>query len=72
LAPEGWGRPKRITPRWLNYERTETFSGAVLTTLAAGAMIAFAAFGLPPKPWRLLDWSLQHDICPHPSTTRVG
>jgi|GEM_PF-6342578 hypothetical protein len=27
--------------------------------------------GLPPKPWRLLDWSLQHDICSHPSTTRV-
>ncbi len=37
---------KRITPRWLNYERTETFLGAVLTTLAAGAMIAFAAFAL--------------------------
>ncbi len=37
---------KRITPRWLNYERTETFLGAILTTLAAGAMIAFAAFGL--------------------------
>ena len=37
---------KRITPRWLNYERTETFLGAILTTLAAGAMIAFAAFAL--------------------------
>ncbi len=37
---------KRITPRWLNYERAETFLGAILTTLAAGAMIAFAAFAL--------------------------
>ncbi|MDA8285528.1 MAG: divalent metal cation transporter [Actinomycetota bacterium] len=37
---------KRITPRWLNYERTETLLGAILTTLAAGAMIAFAAFAL--------------------------
>ena len=37
---------KRITPRWLNYERAETFLGAVLTTLAAGGMIAFAAFAL--------------------------
>ena len=37
---------KRITPRWLSYERTETFLGAILTTVAAGAMIAFAAFAL--------------------------
>jgi NRAMP (natural resistance-associated macrophage protein)-like metal ion transporter len=37
---------KRITPRWLNYERADTLIGCVLTTIAAGAMIAFAAFAL--------------------------
>jgi len=35
---------KRITPRWLNYERADTLIGCVLTTIAAGGMIAFAAF----------------------------
>jgi NRAMP (natural resistance-associated macrophage protein)-like metal ion transporter len=37
---------KRITPRWLNYERADTLIGCVVTTVAAGAMIAFAAFAL--------------------------
>ncbi|HLH65338.1 MAG TPA: NRAMP family divalent metal transporter [Solirubrobacteraceae bacterium] len=32
---------KRITPRWLNYERADTFFGAALTTIAAGGMIIF-------------------------------
>jgi NRAMP (natural resistance-associated macrophage protein)-like metal ion transporter len=37
---------KRITPRWLQYERADTLFGCVVTTVAAGAMIAFAAFAL--------------------------
>jgi Mn2+/Fe2+ NRAMP family transporter len=37
---------KRISPRWLQYERADTLFGCVLTTVAAGAMIAFAAFAL--------------------------
>jgi Mn2+/Fe2+ NRAMP family transporter len=37
---------KRITPRWLRYERADTLIGAVITTIAAGAMMAFAAFAL--------------------------
>ncbi len=37
---------KRITPRWLNYERADTLIGCVVTTIAAGGMIAFAAFAL--------------------------
>jgi Mn2+/Fe2+ NRAMP family transporter len=37
---------KRITPRWLNYERADTLFGCIVTTVAAGAMIAFAAFAL--------------------------
>ncbi|MHB1783052.1 MAG: NRAMP family divalent metal transporter, partial [Acidimicrobiales bacterium] len=34
---------KRISPRWLNYERLDTFAGGVLTTLAAAGMIVFGA-----------------------------
>jgi Mn2+/Fe2+ NRAMP family transporter len=37
---------KRISPRWLNYERADTLLGCIITTVAAGAMIAFAAFAL--------------------------
>lgn len=37
---------KRITPRWLKYERADTLIGCVITTIAAGGMIAFAAFAL--------------------------
>ena len=37
---------KRITPRWLNYERADTLIGCVITTVAAGGMIVFAAFAL--------------------------
>ncbi len=34
---------KRISPRWLNYERLDTFAGGVLTTVAAAGMIVFGA-----------------------------
>ncbi len=34
---------KRISPRWLNYERLDTIVGGFLTTIAAGAMIVFGA-----------------------------
>ncbi len=37
---------KRISPRWLQYERSDTLLGCVITTVAAGGMIAFAAFAL--------------------------
>ncbi len=37
---------KRITPRWLRYEQADTFIGCIITTVAAGGMIAFAAFAL--------------------------
>jgi NRAMP (natural resistance-associated macrophage protein)-like metal ion transporter len=37
---------KRISPRWLRYEQADTFCGCIITTVAAGAMIAFAAFAL--------------------------
>jgi Mn2+/Fe2+ NRAMP family transporter len=37
---------KRITPRWINYERIDTGLGAVVVVLGAGAMICAAGFAL--------------------------
>jgi NRAMP (natural resistance-associated macrophage protein)-like metal ion transporter len=34
---------KRISPRWLNYERADTFVGGIFTTVAAVGMIVFGA-----------------------------
>jgi Mn2+/Fe2+ NRAMP family transporter len=36
---------KRITPRWINYERVDTMLGALVVVVGAGALIAVAAFG---------------------------
>jgi NRAMP (natural resistance-associated macrophage protein)-like metal ion transporter len=35
---------KRITPRWINYERADTFIGAFVVVIAAAALIAITAF----------------------------
>ncbi len=35
---------KRITPRWINYERADTVIGSIVTVVGAGAMIATCAF----------------------------
>jgi NRAMP (natural resistance-associated macrophage protein)-like metal ion transporter len=35
---------KRITPRWINYERADTVIGAFVVVLGAGALLAVAAF----------------------------
>jgi Mn2+/Fe2+ NRAMP family transporter len=35
---------KRITPRWINYERVDTFVGAAVVVIAAGALICVTAF----------------------------
>jgi NRAMP (natural resistance-associated macrophage protein)-like metal ion transporter len=37
---------KRITPRWINYERLDTFIGAVVVVIGAGALICATAFAL--------------------------
>jgi len=37
---------KRITPRWINYERTDTVLGAFLVVIGAGALVCVSAFGL--------------------------
>ncbi len=35
---------KRITPRWINYERADTVLGSVVTVIGAGAMVITCAF----------------------------
>ncbi len=35
---------KRITPRWINYERLDTYVGAVVVVVVAGALICITAF----------------------------
>jgi NRAMP (natural resistance-associated macrophage protein)-like metal ion transporter len=35
---------KRITPRWINYERADTVIGSLVTVIGAGAMIVTCAF----------------------------
>ncbi len=35
---------KRITPRWINYERVDTVLGAIVVVIAAGALICITAF----------------------------
>ncbi|HJS96074.1 MAG TPA: NRAMP family divalent metal transporter [Solirubrobacteraceae bacterium] len=37
---------KRITPRWINYERVDTFLGAAVVVIGAGALICATAFAL--------------------------
>ena len=37
---------KRITPRWLNYERADTIIGSVIVVLGASALMAVCAAGL--------------------------
>ena len=37
---------KRITPRWINYERADTVLGSIVTVVGAGAMICACAFAL--------------------------
>jgi len=39
---------KKITPRWLNYERVDTMIGSVIVVIGAGALIAVTAAGLSP------------------------
>jgi len=41
---------KRITPRWINYERTDTVVGAFLVVIGAGALVSVSAFGLRHTP----------------------
>jgi Mn2+/Fe2+ NRAMP family transporter len=35
---------KRITPRWINFERADTFIGSIITAVGAGALMVACAF----------------------------
>ncbi len=41
---------KRITPRWINYERTDTVVGSFITVFAAAILIIVVAPALGPTP----------------------
>ncbi len=41
---------KRITPRWINYERADTVIGAFVVVIGAGAIISVAAFAFAGTP----------------------
>ncbi len=42
---------KRITPRWINYERIDTWFGAVVVVLGAAALICVSAFAFQNTPY---------------------
>jgi Mn2+/Fe2+ NRAMP family transporter len=42
---------KRITPRWINYERLDTWIGAVVVVLGAGALVCVSAFAFAHTPY---------------------
>jgi len=42
---------KRITPRWINYERLDTWIGAFVVVIGAGALIAVSAFAFRRTPF---------------------
>ncbi|HEV3071088.1 MAG TPA: Nramp family divalent metal transporter [Solirubrobacteraceae bacterium] len=42
---------KRITPRWINYERADTVIGAFVVVIGAGALIAVSAFAFAGTPY---------------------
>ncbi len=42
---------KRITPRWINYERLDTWLGAVVVVLGAAALICTSAFAFEHTPF---------------------
>jgi NRAMP (natural resistance-associated macrophage protein)-like metal ion transporter len=42
---------KRITPRWINYERLDTWIGAFIVVIGAGALICISAFAFKGTPY---------------------
>ena len=42
---------KRITPRWINYERVDTWLGAVVVVVGAAALICVSAFAFHGTPY---------------------
>ena len=42
---------KRITPRWINYERLDTYLGAIIVVLGAAALMCVSAFAFAGTPY---------------------
>ncbi|HUA47680.1 MAG TPA: Nramp family divalent metal transporter [Solirubrobacteraceae bacterium] len=42
---------KRITPRWINYERADTWIGAIVVVIGAAALICVSAFAFAGTPY---------------------
>jgi Mn2+/Fe2+ NRAMP family transporter len=42
---------KRITPRWINYERVDTWFGAFVVVVGAGALMCVSAFAFQGTPY---------------------
>ncbi|HUO70496.1 MAG TPA: NRAMP family divalent metal transporter [Solirubrobacteraceae bacterium] len=42
---------KRITPRWINYERLDTWMGAVVVVVGAAALVCASAFAFQGTPY---------------------
>jgi NRAMP (natural resistance-associated macrophage protein)-like metal ion transporter len=42
---------KRITPRWINYERVDTWLGAVVVVVGAAALMCVSAFAFEGTPY---------------------
>ena len=42
---------KRITPRWINYERVDTLIGAFVVVIGAAALICVTAFAFAGTPY---------------------
>jgi len=42
---------KRITPRWINYERLDTWIGAVVVVVGAAALLCVSAFAFAGTPY---------------------
>ena len=46
---------KRITPRWINYERLDTWIGAFIVVLGAAGLVAISAFALHNRGFGLFQ-----------------
>ena len=42
---------KRITPRWINYERIDTWMGAIIVVVGAAALLCVSAFAFAGTPY---------------------
>ncbi len=42
---------KRITPRWINYERLDTWIGAIVVVVGAGILVCVSAFAFAHTPY---------------------